>query len=131
MVILEKFNSDTIALNQILLKHKIMPTEDRRIIFQNDEIYKALYTLCHQKQLRKPKPGTLTGVIEDKGDPSKIYILLENAQDKTASQQEFSRDFLAAALMLYCQGLNIPLPKKAKKTVLIKDTTAMLRVMIS
>jgi len=108
----------------------MMPTEDRRIIFKNDEIYKALYTLCHQKQLKKPKPGTLTGVIEADSDPSKIFITLENAQDKTVDKQEFSRDFLAAALMLYCQGLNIPLPKRAKKTVLIKDTKAMLRVVI-
>lgn len=107
-----------------------MPTEDRRIIFENDEIYKALYTLCHQKQLPLPKPGNLIGVVENEANPSQVFILIDNPQDTSQSKQEFSRDFLAAALMLYCQGLGIPLPKKAKKTVIIRDTQAMLRVVM-
>lgn len=108
-----------------------MPREDRRILFENDEVYKALYSLCTQKERKKPPAGEVRSVEQDEKDPSIIHVRFENPLDKTSLKEEYSRDFLAAALMVYCRGLGIPLPKKARKSVLLQDGTVILRVEIS
>jgi len=111
-----------------------MPKEDRRITFSNDEIYKAVYALAAQKQLPKPPPGALKSVEQDEDDQSKVIIHLENPQSRLEEDRktthEYSRDFLAAALMLFCRGQGIPLPKSARKSVMIRDEGVMLRVQI-
>lgn len=108
-----------------------MPREDRRIVFSNDEVYKALYALSAQKGMKKPPPGVVKKISEDKKDNTKIYVQLENPQEKTDAKVEYSRDFLAAALMLFCRGAGIPLPKGGRKSVMISsDNEVMLRVQI-
>ena len=107
-----------------------MPTEDRRITFESEEVYKAIYALCTQKQIKKPPPGVVSLVKEDEADNTKIYVDIENPQEKTRARMEYGRDFLAAALMLFCRGLGIPLPKKAQKSVIIIDGKVILRVQI-
>ena len=49
-----------------------MPIEDRRIIFSSDEVYKAIFSLCLQKQIKKPPPGHVTFIEEDKDDNQSI-----------------------------------------------------------
>lgn len=109
-----------------------MPKEDRLIIFSNDEVYKALYALCAQKQLRKPPAGALTKIEEVKDDKNTITIHLHNPQETFDKDRtiEYKRDFLAAALMLFCRGLGIPLPKSARKSVMLRNGEVMLRVQI-
>ena len=109
-----------------------MPREDRRIIFDYEEVYKALYALCAQKQMRKPPPGALESVTEKEGEPEKIIIKLVNPSEKFDPEVtvEYNRDFLAAALMLFCRGQGIPLPKSARKSVMIQDGEVMLRARI-
>ena len=109
-----------------------MPKEDRRIIFENEEVYKALFALATQKQLKRPPPGVITAISEDDEDPAIIKFTLNNPQDtdKGDMNVEYNRDFLAAALMLFCRGLGIPLPKSARKSVLIRDGVVMLRAQI-
>ena len=109
-----------------------MPKEDRLIIFDNEEVYKALYALSAQKQLKKPPAGAVTSVVEDPDDRNKITIHLHNPQetfDKDV-KVDYTRDFLAAALMLFCRGLGIPLPKSARKSVMLRNGEVMLRVQI-
>lgn len=105
-----------------------MPTEDRRIMFTNDEVYKAIYALCFQKNLRLPPPGLITAIREDTQDKAQIGFDLDNPQDKTSTKLQYSRDFLAAALMLFCRGAGIPLPKTAQKSVEIDKNIVILRV---
>ncbi|GJL84277.1 MAG: hypothetical protein DHS20C02_00520 [Micavibrio sp.] len=104
-----------------------MPHEDRRIIFDYEEIYKALYSLCVQKERKKPPSGVITMLVEDDKDDSRIYVRIENELDKSGAKIEYSRDFLAAALMVYCRGCGIPLPKKARKSVMIREKDVILR----
>jgi hypothetical protein len=104
-----------------------MPQEDRYIIFEHDEVYKALFSMCEKQQVRRPPAGKITKVVE-RDDVVDLY--LDNYMDNTKPQAEYTKDFLAAALMLFCRGTGIPLPKSAKKSVIIKDNTVMLRVMI-
>jgi len=107
-----------------------MPKEDRHIIFTADEVYKAIYALAVQKQLPKPPVGAVKKIEEKDGDPAQIIIHLENPAEETQDTREYTRDFLAAALMVFCRGAGIPLPKNARKSVMIKDGQAILRVQI-
>ena len=111
---------------------KDMPREDRLIIFSNEEVYKALYALSTQKQVRKPPAGAVTNVEEDPDDRNKIKIHLHNPHetfDKDVTV-DYTRDFLAAGLLLFCRGQGIPLPRSAKKSVMIRNDEVMLRVQI-
>ncbi|MFP4314250.1 MAG: hypothetical protein ACLFR0_07980 [Alphaproteobacteria bacterium] len=109
-----------------------MPKEDRRIIFTFEEAYKAIYSLSAQKDIKKPPAGEVVKINKDENDDSVIYMHLDNKQEKWEQQRklEYSRDFIAAALMLYCRGCGIPLPKSAKKSVVLGSTNIILRVEI-
>ncbi len=107
-----------------------MPHEDRRIIFEFDEAYKAIYSLCVQREKKKPPPGMITAIEQNMGDEQKLSVCIENQQEKTEVALEYTQDFLAAALMLYCRGLGIPLPKNATKSVMFGDENVTLRVQI-
>ena len=108
-----------------------MPREDRRISFEPEEVYKAVFALCTQKQMKKPIPGHITKVSEVSGEGA-IIIDIENPLDveRPRGREEYSRDFIAAALMLFCRGSGIPLPKSARKSVMIADGVLVLRVQI-
>lgn len=107
-----------------------MPKEDRRIIFEFDEAYKAIYAMCVQREMKKPPAGMITAIRANMADDSKVTVCLENPMEKSEATVEYSRDFLAAALMLYCRGLGIPLPKNASKSVMLSDERVALRVQI-
>ena len=109
-----------------------MPKEDRRIVFDNEEVYKALYALTTQKQMKKPPPGSITNVEAASDNPDRVIVTLVNPQNSFDQEmtEEYTRDFLAAALMVFCRGQGIPLPKSARKSVLIKDGIVMLRAQI-
>lgn len=107
-----------------------MPREDRRIIFEFQETYKALYALCMQKELRTPPPGLVASVVMHPADATKVLVRIENPHKNVAQDVEFTRDFLAAALMLYCRTCRIPLPKTAQKSVELAQENVILRVQI-
>ena len=107
-----------------------MPSEDRRIIFEFQETYKALYALSMQKDLLKPPPGIVRSVALHDADPARVIVRIENPQTNLAQNVEFTRDFLAGALMLYCRTLRIPLPKSAQKSVEFTGESVVLRVRI-
>ncbi len=107
-----------------------MPREDRRIIFSHDEVYKAIYALAVQKQMKKPPAGAVKSVSEKTDDPATIVINLENPADSSEETREYGRDFIAAALMVFCRGAGIPLPKSARKSVMVRDGEVILRSQI-
>ena len=107
-----------------------MPQEDRRIIFDYSETYKAVYALCVKKEQRKLPPGAITAVTVDPDDSKKIYVKIHNHHDDTHSKHEYSSDFMAAALMLYCTSLGVPIAKRSRKSVEVKEDKVILRLMI-
>lgn len=107
-----------------------MPREDRRIIFDFVEAYKAIYALSVQKEMRKPPPGVISRIAADTENDQNLKIMIENPQDNSTAQKEYSRDFLAAALMLYCRTLGIPLAKKSQKSVEFTGDSVVLRITI-
>lgn len=107
-----------------------MPREDRRIIFTYEETYKALYALCMQREMKRPPPGAISSIVVDPHDEKKLAFRIDNMQDNSAHELEYSRDFLAAALMLYCRSQSVPIPKKASKSVDFKADNVILRMVI-
>ena len=107
-----------------------MPREDRRIIFSFDEAYKAVYSLCVQKEIKKPPPGNIAAAVIDPDDKNKLILTINNMQENTVREMTYSRDFLAAALLLYCRSQNIPVSKRATKSVELKADSVILRLVI-
>jgi hypothetical protein len=109
-----------------------MPREDRRVIFDNEEVYKAIFALCTQKEMKKPIPGHIAKftISEDEIGTVKIDIVNPLDTERPSAREEYSRDFIAAALMLFCRGSGIPLPKSARKSVMLVDGAMVLRVQI-
>lgn len=109
-----------------------MPREDRRITFSYDEVYKAIFALCVQRELKKPPAGIIMAVETSKADASKVSVRLENPLlQGPVVFLEYGMDFLAAALMLYCRTCRIPLPKTAGKSVELAQDGVVLRVQIN
>lgn len=109
-----------------------MPAEDRRIIFTFEEIYKAVYGLCMQKNIQKPPAGSVSALEFDEKDETRIWMYLQNQHEGEGTRKmEYSRDFMAAAMMLYCRGYGIPIPRMARKSVLIEGERMILRVEVS
>ncbi len=105
-----------------------MPKEDRRIIFSRDEVYNALYTMHDQKQIQKLPVGQIITAGMSPENEDKIFFVLENQAEQTHAKVEHDLGFVAAALMLFCKGSGIPLPKSAKKSVMLQEGTVILRV---
>lgn len=107
-----------------------MPREDRRVIFDFEEAYKALYALCVRREIKKPPPGVILSIKQDKEDEKKVYVCIENGQENSEKKVVYTYDFMAAALMLFCRSCNIPLPKNASKSVEFAKDNVVLRVKI-
>jgi len=108
-----------------------MPREDRRIIFDMSETYQALYKLSLKKQ-DEPRlgVGAIVKILPNKDSDDKIDFFLKNPQENTEHTVTYNRDFVAAALMMYCRGAGVPLPRRAQKSVMIRDGQMILRVMV-
>lgn len=107
-----------------------MPQEDRRLVFDYEEIYRAIYALCAQREMRKLPPGMIVDVSADDKNADVIWLKIENPQEASATELTYTRDFLAAAMMLYCRGQGIPLPKKGQKSVMINRGSVVLRIVL-
>lgn len=109
-----------------------MPREDRRITFSYDEVYKAIFSLCVQRELKKPPAGIIMAVEPSMADASRVSVRIENPLTSAPVMfMEYSMDYLAAALMLYCRTCRIPLPKTAEKSVELGQDGVILRVQIN
>ena len=105
-----------------------MPTEERVITFSLDEVQKAvLLTAIQQDHDDLPMGKMLSMSLE--GDESTIGVRVE---DKEGSVNEFTYDrlFFAQALVLFCQGSGIPLPRNSQKVVNIHEDRITLSMEI-
>jgi hypothetical protein len=106
-----------------------MPREDRRIVLDYTETYKAIFTLCMQNELARPFARSITAISFKADDGRCVVVRFANGLQGTSATKEYSRDFLAAAaLMLYCRTCSIPVPKKAMKSVELGGDSVTLHV---
>ena len=108
-----------------------MPREDRRVIFDMSETYQALYKLSTKQDGEgKLIAGAIVKIQESADDPNKIEFFIENPQINEKKTIKYTRDFVAAALMMYCRGVGIPLARKASKSIIIEKDRVTLRSMV-
>lgn len=112
------------------MQHKVnaVPREDRRIIFDLSEAYQALFAFYTKREGKALMAGRLVKVEEDKADDKRLFFHVQSPDSNKPVKLEFGRDFLAAALLLYCKGCGIPIPKVGKKSVVLRDKDVILRV---
>ena len=105
-----------------------MPREDRRIFFDFEESYKAIYQLCQQKGLPKPPAGHIIRIEQNMENPLELDIFLENHKSSAIETIRYTKDFAVAALMIMCRTIGIPLPKGANKSLELARDMVVLRV---
>lgn len=105
-----------------------MPREDRRIFFDFDESYKAVYQLCAQKGVPKPPAGYIIRVEQNLEHPLELDFFFENNKTNEIETVRYTKDFVVAALMILCRGIGIPLPKGANKSLELNRERVVLRV---
>lgn len=105
-----------------------MPREERRIFFDNEEAYKAIFAFSEVKALPKPPLGHISLIENHADNPLEIIVTLENGRTGSTDTIKYKKDFAIAALMNLCRDAGIPLPKGSNKTLEIIDGKAVLRV---
>jgi len=105
-----------------------MPTEERFVTFSLDEVHKALSIFLIQKELPALSSANLESFdLKENGGGDNIYLKLEDASGET-SDIDFERKFFAEALVFYCQGSGIPLPKSGTKILHIMEDKIMMKI---
>ncbi len=105
-----------------------MPREDRRIFFDFEETYKAVYQLCAQKGLPKPPAGYIIRIEPNLEEPLELDFFLEKHKNGELETVQYTRDFVVASLMIMCRTIGIPLPKGANKTLELNREQVILRI---
>lgn len=104
----------------------IMPSEERSITFNLDEVHKALLvTLAQQGEEELPTGRLVSMNLE--GDDKTIGVHLEDKQGEM-KEMHFDRLLFAKALVIFCQGCGIPLPRDSKKTLHVLEDRITLHM---
>jgi len=99
-----------------------MAKEQREITFKNSEVVDALYIFCEKTDRQLPQQGNNTLTFNN--DPQ---VSINLSHDDTAqSSSTFLQNEAAAALILYCKGKGIPVPKRASKWIEVKQNSLAL-----
>ncbi len=107
-----------------------MPLEDRRIIFKPDELYHAIYAHAKRADMRALPSGEIKGARFKDEHGDMVSLVVVNDVEKTTSTHDYGRAFVAAALIMYCRGVGIPVPKAANKSIEIDDGRIVLRAIM-
>ena len=106
-----------------------MPREQRLIILDYTETYRAILALSVQDGRPRPRGGSISGVALKAGDDKSMTITFTNKMSGRSAKCEYSRDFLAEALISYCKKCRIPLPRKrSRKSIEPWSEGLMLRI---
>jgi hypothetical protein len=100
-----------------------VPSESRIITFTKSEVFEALKDYC--RQTSRPLPGaSVDGLMLMQGKT----IALELKPPGHESPITFAENEVAAAIMLFCAKSNIPLPRRAIKSIDVAQETLSLRL---
>lgn len=105
-----------------------MPSEDRFIVFNYEEIYTALRIRKITENEELPPNGVIKTLDfkQNQTDEDSIEVALDVKGKK--QKLEFTREFFALALVFFCQGNNIPIPRAGTKILAQKDDTVVMHI---
>lgn len=106
-----------------------MPTEDRYIVFNYEEVYKALRMRTIVEDAEMLPSGKVTKIQLPNEPGEKIHAMIKTDEgiDKTL---EFTQEFFALSLVFFCQGSNIPIPRAGRKSLVAKDDKIVMHIQI-
>ena len=107
-----------------------MPREDRRIVFDYAETYKAIFALCLKKEMPRLFVGAIAEITYKANDGKNVVVRFADGLQGTTATTEYSQDFLAAALVLYCRTCAIPVPKRGRKSVDLGADSVTLHIVL-
>lgn len=97
-----------------------MPTENRNIIFTENEIKIALMQFSARKGLNfKVENINEFSMTTEEGIDIELKVF--DAASNKVGTVKYKQSEIAAALMAYCMFLKIPLPRAGKKSVQVKN----------
>ena len=107
-----------------------MPLEERFITFDLEEIHNAVRVKCVEEKLERPARGELVSIdISDNDDESNLVFFNIKREDNGEEEQfKFERAFFGQALVFYCQGHGIPLPRRGQKILKIAPNQVTMKV---
>lgn len=109
-----------------------MPTEDRFIVFNYDEVYTALrIRKITENSGELPTNAEITNVEFPETDPEANEIIISLKTENGSNEDiTITREFFALALVFYCQGHSIPIPRAGQKSIVRKDDKIVLHITI-
>ena len=93
----------------------IMPTEIRRLIFENEELADILSVFISAEHT-KTQPGRVLSCEVVKRDPITVRARI-HFRSGHQDTEFFEEVFLCAAIISWCMRSKVPLARKAKKSV--------------
>ena len=106
-----------------------MPTETRQLMFTNDEVLAAM-TSHNRIAAEKLFVGTIIqGHLT--ADPGvSLCLTIRHETTRNTYDLVFGLDAIEPALIRYCLELNIPLPRKADKTLSVADGNIAMNILL-
>ncbi|MGI4801089.1 MAG: hypothetical protein ACRYG8_45110 [Janthinobacterium lividum] len=112
------------------MKEAAMPSEFRHVIFRPAEVVQAVQT--YKRRINEPLPaGSILGCDVESEEKTGLIGFRITLAPHRPNRERFSRTeryevvidgpSLAAALILYCKAVRIPLPAKANKSLRMVD----------
>ena len=103
-----------------------MPSEMRKIVFSVEELQAALVNYALRTNKKLPNTTIDSILVEGKEGVTATIIFMRDGTEE-AKTVGFTQNDIAAALILYCNSQQIPLPRDAKKLVTpIEDSVGMI-----
>lgn len=98
-----------------------MPRETRTIVFSDHELHRAMIGFAARQKMPMPQ-GPLDGFAFDPEiDPALTLSVRPTAGAPVRQQVAFRKAEVAAALILLCRDMRIPLPKEGRKQLVCRD----------
>lgn len=94
-----------------------MPSENRRVIFTQDEFKMAAFDYCLRMGRKMPK-ALVTGIVVERAGELCARMHFEPTEDGEERSVLLQYDEIAKALIRYCRSARIPIPRNAKKRLL-------------
>lgn len=107
-----------------------MPTEDRYIVFNYEEVYKALRMRAIVEDMELPPSGQVNAVQLTTAESDKITLGL-TTDDGQTKELQFTQEFFALSLVFFCQGSNIPIPRAGRKSLMTRDNKIIMHIQIT
>lgn len=108
-----------------------MPVEERFITFSLEEIHNAVRVKCVDEKLDRPARGELVSIEineENEANQNDIFFKIKREDNGTEEEFKFERAFFGQALVFYCQGHGIPLPRRGQKILKIAPNQVTMKV---